>query len=195
MNYFNLYKFSALKKDWYLNFIDHFNNTIDFVFQDDIELIDDIDYGDTLETFPTEHGENFQQAIFRCKRIHKPRNYKVYIYLRFHSWQYQKHNLQYQNESGTQENLVYHGKMIPTEFYEAHVGIQRYVLASDDKTYHARPFLRKRFSPEQATPYNLVSFVRNAIINDRFDDDPNSDDEQPDQPSPYLNSPKNLQRA
>jgi len=195
MNYFNLFKFSALKKDWYLDYIDHFNNTIPFVFQDDIELIDDIFYGDTLETFPNEHGENFQNIIFRCKRTLKPRDYKVYIYLRFRSWQYAKHNLQYTNEADTQENLVYYGKKIPTEFYQANVTLQRFVLASDNETYFARPFIRKRFSTEEATPYNIVSFIKNAITTDRFDDDFNSDDEQPDQPSPYLDSPKQLQRA
>lgn len=194
MNYFNLYKFSALEKDWWLKFDHHMHKTWPHVFEDDIVLTSSLMFSDTTKLYPHHTGRTILNFSFYCKKktkLHLKYEYGVIVTLEFKKTQDILEYLNMSSDGIQREPQGYYVRK-PADLTLATCSVSK-ALREDNYTFN-RPFARKTFSPQDATPYNLLDWCKQTILSD-FDKDDNSDDEQPDEPSPYLDSPRNLQKV
>ena len=190
MNYFNLYKFSALEKDWWRDrqqFEMHLRNTITmllevppFLFPDDEN--DNIQFWGIIQLpspYMSAPPRNAYGCRFKCK--YNKNWFETSIIFKFKG----------------AEPLIEYGPALPTEIDYVICDInllEPYSINPLKFTTYSFSHYQTVFERENCSPHTIISWCKQQMMShvDPPDNDDDNDDD-PDHPTPFVDSPKSKQ--
>lgn len=172
MNWYNLYKQSALEPNWWQNFYDHLSKAMPFVLN--------IDNAQTR--FNSSGNDGTNKVWYSFSVIRQPDNYSCTVSFELAGAQYGGKDFVWKNQQGevTWQNATL--QQIAPQGNVDLVKIHWYVL----KNMHLGPKKSEVVGqgfilPKNATPVSILTQIKNAIMQDingdGFDDDGPSEDD------------------
>lgn len=198
MTWYQLSRFSAIQKNWYKNFYEHFAAQIQHLMVDHGFQIGDA----SSDSSPFKSGIFMDKIFFKFSVKYKNDSFKVDINLIFKTRSLDDEVRVDPQTSKWDRSAWADSRLVSFEtgfeLFRIEYNIYKEIikqLSSGHLQYDYAQISQSFYQPQNAHPYTIISDIKNDIIDETNDDDDDDDDQQPDEPSPYLNSPRNLQKV